>query len=144
MKAMKINIPKGYEIDKINSTFENIVFKPINPIVELPTTFQQVYHYMFGAPNLNEYCPINQGYYGIPLECLQALLLCRDCYWKILNWRPNWKDCNTKYVVNFFVGEPSIDVLIGSQGIFAFPTRESAEAFMSNFKHLIDGYKELF
>ena len=30
MKSFKIEIPKGYEIDKENSTFENIVFKEVN------------------------------------------------------------------------------------------------------------------
>tara|TARA_R110002126_G_scaffold100487_1_gene231999 strand:+ start:1757 stop:1912 length:156 start_codon:yes stop_codon:yes gene_type:complete len=30
MKDLKINAPKGYEIDKDKSTFENIVFKEIN------------------------------------------------------------------------------------------------------------------
>ena len=28
MKNLKITAPEGYEIDKTNSTFENIVFKP--------------------------------------------------------------------------------------------------------------------
>lgn len=30
-KTLKINIPKGYEIDNSLSTFENIVFKPVIP-----------------------------------------------------------------------------------------------------------------
>ena len=30
MKSMKITPPEGFEIDKENSTFENIVFKPID------------------------------------------------------------------------------------------------------------------
>ena len=29
-KELKIKVPKGYEIDKENSTFEHIIFKPIN------------------------------------------------------------------------------------------------------------------
>ena len=28
-KSIKIDVPKGYEIDKEKSTFERIVFKPI-------------------------------------------------------------------------------------------------------------------
>ena len=32
-KILKINVPKGYEIDKENSTFENIVFKKVDDIV---------------------------------------------------------------------------------------------------------------
>lgn len=34
MKTLKINIPKEYEIDEEKSTFQNIVFKPINKVRE--------------------------------------------------------------------------------------------------------------
>lgn len=33
MKSVKIDIPKGYEIDKEKSTFENIVFKKVDEVV---------------------------------------------------------------------------------------------------------------
>lgn len=33
MKTFKVNIPIGYEIDKNKSTFEEIVFKPLKPII---------------------------------------------------------------------------------------------------------------
>lgn len=32
-KQLKINVPEGYEIDKENSTFENIAFKPIKEVL---------------------------------------------------------------------------------------------------------------
>ena len=38
MKELKIEIPDGYEIDKENSTFEKIVFKPLNPY---PKTWEE-------------------------------------------------------------------------------------------------------
>lgn len=31
-KELKINAPEGYEIDKEKSTFENIVFKPVESV----------------------------------------------------------------------------------------------------------------
>ena len=34
MKSVKIQVPKGYEIDEKNSTFEEIKFKPINNLFE--------------------------------------------------------------------------------------------------------------
>jgi hypothetical protein len=33
MKSVKIDIPKGYEIDKEKSTFENIVFKKVEDVI---------------------------------------------------------------------------------------------------------------
>ena len=40
MKHLKINIPEGYEIDQAQSTFENIVFKPV--VVALPKTWEEL------------------------------------------------------------------------------------------------------
>jgi hypothetical protein len=39
MKDLKITAPKGYEIDKEKSTFENIVFKELN---KLPKTWKEL------------------------------------------------------------------------------------------------------
>ena len=41
-KKLKINIPEGYEIDKENSTFEEIIFKKVeDPFSELPKTWEE-------------------------------------------------------------------------------------------------------
>ena len=41
-KKLKINIPEGYEIDKENSTFEEIVFKKVeDPFSKLPKTWEE-------------------------------------------------------------------------------------------------------
>lgn len=34
MKSIKIEVPKGYEIDEKKSTFENIVFKPCKKVID--------------------------------------------------------------------------------------------------------------
>lgn len=41
-KHLKIEIPEGYEIDKENSTFENIVFKPIKEVIRYNTDYNGV------------------------------------------------------------------------------------------------------
>lgn len=49
-KKLKVNIPEGYEIDRDNSTFEEIVFKKIeDPSSKLPKTWE-------------EYCKRTKGY----------------------------------------------------------------------------------
>ena len=41
-KKLKVNIPEGYEIDRDNSTFEEIVFKKIeDPSSKLPKTWEE-------------------------------------------------------------------------------------------------------
>ncbi len=40
MRSFKIEIPEGYEIDSVKSTFENIVFKKLKP--EYPTSVKSI------------------------------------------------------------------------------------------------------
>lgn len=40
-KALKIEVPEGYEIDRENSTFENIVFKKLSEKDGLPETWEE-------------------------------------------------------------------------------------------------------
>ena len=48
-RKLKINIPEGYEIDRENSTFEEIVFKKVeDPLTKLPKTWE-------------EYCKLTKG-----------------------------------------------------------------------------------
>ena len=54
-KEIKINIPEGYEIDKENSTFECIKFKPIKKYI----TYKDVCDNIFAK---------NHGYYISPSE----------------------------------------------------------------------------
>ena len=42
MKNLTITPPEGYEIDKEQSTFENIVFKPVPKTVSLPKTWRDL------------------------------------------------------------------------------------------------------
>lgn len=43
MKSIKIEVPEGYIIDEVNSTFEKILFKEIDkPIIERVRTFSDV------------------------------------------------------------------------------------------------------
>lgn len=64
-KELKIQIPEGYEIDKENSTFECIKFKPIN--IKTYITYKDVCKNIFEnnmAYFLNKYGDIHYEYIG--------------------------------------------------------------------------------
>lgn len=63
-KEIKINIPEGYEIDKENSTFECIKFKPIKCI-----TYKDVCDNIF-AKNYGYYISPSGNIYATPLKGL--------------------------------------------------------------------------
>lgn len=64
-KEIKINIPEGYEIDKENSTFECIKFKPIEKYI----TYKDVCDNIF-AKNYGYYISPSGNIYGTPLKGL--------------------------------------------------------------------------
>ena len=64
-KEVKINIPEGYEIDKENSTFECIKFKPIKKYI----TYKDVCDNIF-AKNYGYYISPSGNIYGTPLKGL--------------------------------------------------------------------------
>lgn len=58
-KEVKIQAPEGYEIDKENSTFECIKFKPIEKYITYADVcnkiFKEFYYYIDNIGNINEY-----------------------------------------------------------------------------------------
>ena len=64
-KEVKTNIPKGYEIDKENSTFECIKFKPIKKYI----TYKDVCDNIF-AKNYGYYISPSGNIYATPLKGL--------------------------------------------------------------------------
>ena len=152
-KKLKINIPEGYEIDRDNSTFEEIVFKKVeDPLAKLPKTWK-------------EYCKQTKGYTSYflcnPLESIKVssfsgvynefsteervkqyvalgkLLQLRD-YW-VSNLKNNSN--NFVAVIYHFEGEivnTNVSKKRSSSYSLTFPTREIAQKFIECFKDLIN------
>ena len=143
-KSLKINIPKVYEIDKENSTFEEIVFKKVeDPLAKLPKTWE-------------EYCKLTKGSYsnyatttnivykdkytGAYNEfttkeraeqfiALGKLLQLRD-YW-VGDWKRNSDNIYVIYKNVIMATMPNSDFPL------TFPTREMAKEFKNCFEDLI-------
>ena len=135
-KKLKINIPEGYEIDKENSTFEEIVFKKIeDPLAKLPKTWEdyckQTKEYVsyFGSNPDSIIESWFEGYYNEfetkervkQFVALGKLLQLRD-YW-VGNWKIN---SDSVYIIyrNLIMA-----TLHTNDFPLAFPTREMAKEF---------------
>jgi hypothetical protein len=76
---------------------------------------------------------------------------CRDSYWKIAGeqmglgkpWEPKWEIDNVKYSIIVVENEIRIGDNEEIQRLLVFPTEEMRDAFLENFKELIDFCKEL-
>jgi hypothetical protein len=157
MKDLKINAPKGYEIDKEKSTFENIVFKETNV---LPSSWEELNHingyYSDGFSfikkkcieglegkdatsfNKNTFKTEEQAEASIALAQLSQL---RDVYRQ--GWEPDWEADSNKYFIEFIFDSSSIAVLSHTNHFLSFEDRKTAGLFLENFRDLIEKAKPL-
>ena len=147
-KKLKVNIPEGYEIDRDNSTFEEIVFKKIeNPSSELPKTWEEYYKHTKNSPSYywNDCCKPNvvasvfSGFYNEfstkerakQYAALGKLLQLRD-YWvkgyDTFSYIVCSNSCRSVFVC-YWAGTTPYPL--------TFPTREMAEEFKECFEDLI-------
>ena len=144
---LKISIPKGYEIDRENSTFEEIVFKKVeNPFSKLPKTWEEYCKQTVGCESYfhircyPEPCIIESSFDGVYCEfstkervkqyvALGKLLQLRD-YW-VGDWKIN---SDSVYIIyrNLIMA-----TLHTNDFPLAFPTREMAKEFKNCFEDLI-------
>ena len=152
-KKLKINIPEGYEIDKENSTFEEIVFKKVeDSLAELPKTWEEYKScsrddtsYFFCKPLKTNKASLFSGVYNEfsteervkQYVALGRLLQLRDY------WVGNLKNNSNNFVaaIYHFDGEivnTNVSKKRSSNYSLTFPTREIAQKFIECFKDLIN------
>ena len=150
-KKLKINIPEGYEIDKENSTFEEIVFKKVeDPFAKLPKTWEE---YCKQTKDYVSYFWSNHdsiiksgfdGYYNEFLTkkrlkqyvALGRLLQLRD-YW-VGDWKNDSNNfVNVIYNLNDEIKNMGLSHKQSLNFPLTFPTIEMAQKFIKCFKDLI-------
>lgn len=146
-RKLRINIPEGYEIDKEKSTFEEIVFKKVNPLSDLPKTWEEYYNCTrckdvshFWSESLKSYAKGTfTGYYNefSTKERLQQFI----ALGKLLQLRDYWVgDCSKFNYVLLSTKAGLISTVCWSGDIsspITFPTREMADDFKKCFSDLI-------
>jgi len=156
MKTLKINVPEGYEIDKEQSTFENIVFKEIEK--GLPKTWEEIENLQgffvdYGSDirvtdvdviksevNRNIFATKEQAEASIALAQLSQL---REVYRQ--GWKPDYKDnYAVKYGIHFTNQGLKIGAFYETNVFLLFQSEEIASQFLDNFRDLIEQAKPLF
>ena len=145
-KKLKINIPEGYEIDRENSTFEEIVFKKVeDPFSKLPKTWEEYCKHTKNSPSYywNNCCETSvvtsvfTGFYNEfsteervkQYVALGRLLQLRD-YW-VGDWKRN---SDSVYIIYRNVIMAAVH---NNDFPLTFPTREMAKEFKNCFEDLI-------
>ena len=147
MKNLKITPPKGYEIDKEQSTFENIVFKSLKK--DLPKSWedlQRINGYAVGIfsdihfisdvyaseRNKNTFATREQAEACVALAQLSQLMAVYND-----GWVPDWTDIEYKYVIFISGNYVYASFYAHAKHFLAFKTKELRDDFIDNFKDLI-------
>lgn len=161
-KEIKINVPNGYEIDKENSTFECIKFKPIKK--ELPKTWEEycetnprrkgeswlsdsslIESLDFSAGEcrdcVNDKNLLPNKEYAKAILALCQLIQLRDCYND--GWVPDWTSTAFKYCIYVYENNIITGVCNTSSRVLTFKTQELRDEFLNNFRDLIKIAKPL-
>ena len=154
MKHLKINIPEGYEIDKAQSTFENIVFKPT--LVALPKTWEELdridgYFVNSGTTDVRalinaETTRINRNIFATDEQAQASIALAQlSQLMKVYNdgLVPDWNTGEYKYTIVYYECNFIIETRCSYSSFLTFKTKELAETFLENFKDLITIAKPL-
>jgi len=154
MKHLKISIPEGYEIDKAQSTFENIVFKPT--VKSLPKTWEELneiggYYVNSGTTNVADVTGVkslntNRNIFATKEQAEACIVLAQlSQLMQVYNngWVPDWTDSKYKYIIELSKGEPRVVHNCTLSAFLAFEKEETAKLFLKNFKELITIAKPL-
>lgn len=154
MKHLKINIPEGYEIDKAQSTFENIVFRPT--VAALPKTWKELNkingYFIDGSSRIEKLdtsinCEdVNKNVFATEEQAKAAIALAQlSQLMKVYNdgWVPDWKDGDWKFNIEIFENTPRLSQISRSSAFLVFKNKALTHLFLENFKDLITNAKPL-
>ena len=153
-----VTAPKGYEIDKENSTFENIVFKKIES--KYPKDWEEA----FIDKNRNGYfisseSNIMNANWGIfELEDINTFktkkqaesalayaqitqLMALPCYNG--DWEADWNGATQNHVIERYGNEIDKDYYSKAFSPIAFKSKEIRDAFLENHQELLKQYFQL-
>ena len=151
MKNVKIEIPKGYEIDESKSTFTNIVFKKIED--KYPNSILDVKGRdwaigggePFASPSDSD--DIDQVSTKKSAEAFLALMQLvelRDAYNKVDGFMVDWSDDKQdKFIIWVYIGELDLDCVCRVQYTLHFGKHSTRDLFFERFKDLIEIAKPL-
>ena len=133
-----VPIPKGYELVGVDN--QQVVFEKVKP--QYPKTYEECCD-ILQLEHIFELKDLTMDEEKL-MDSFIRLKRCRDAYWKLASdWKPDWKDGNTKYIITFAQNEVYKDVSIIFNHLLVFPTEEMRDEFYKNFKSLIEKCKEL-
>ena len=155
-KTITFNIPKGYVIDKENSTNTNIVLKLIEPT--RVRTWEEYCEKMRSKtsyyPDKNYYTITSSHFGSMPIvsefdnkedaeafAALSKLLKLRKDW--VGEWKPDWGKDSKKYIIYNYANAVSKGIVLNTVSHLSFPTEEMRDEFFECFEDFLEQAKTL-
>ena len=151
-KELKITPPEGYEIDKENSTFDYIRFRPVAKRWRDRNNMISGYHLKGGdVRSLNGYLNSwnnNRDVFVTKKQAKSAFamaqisqIMANDERFGGVVTDEEWKNYGMgKYCINRFAGKLRCDLYYATHHFLAFHTREQCDLFLEENKDLVKDY----
>lgn len=156
MNSKVLVIPEGWEIEKVIDN--RIILRESDGIGRLKT-WEECYkalgkgEVLRSDSNIMKNVSLSNPWdttrstlpegFGRKVLALCQLLVCRNAWWKQLEWRPYWELPDEKHCIVFKSGNIERQVKTYEGCILAFPTYEIRNQFLESFRDLIEEAKEL-
>lgn len=156
----EINIPEGWEVKRIDGT-KIVIGEKEKEEDRLPKTWDEclnifeefeiinmdsevikIYNKSYVSYGKEDYKMLPVGL-GEPILALSQLLICRNAWWKELNWTPAANGRETTYCIVNHSGRVVKRIYEGTVRVLSFPTAEVRDKFLKTFKDLIEKAKDL-
>lgn len=153
-KELKIVPPEGYEIDKENSTFDCIKFKPIKPIRWRDKEDKTINGYWLSSPDdmvLTEFykrnCHYNYGIFTSKQLAKSALAMAKISQIMANDERfggpvtnEEWGEGEPRYTIIRFGSGITTSINVSGYSFLAFHTEEQRNLFIEENEDLIKDY----
>jgi hypothetical protein len=139
----KITAPEGYVIDREKTTSTEIYFKKADRFDALSTVDKCKKSYLEGAQRnptiLQELKQMVPSKYSDSLLSLIYLLYCRDTWWKVDNYKPDFDIRLDRFIITAST-ENNIFTMDNVTGYYllTFRTKEIRDRFLETFRPLIE------
>lgn len=148
-KTIKITPPEGYEVDKEKSTFNEIVFKKLEP--NLPMSWEELkevkgcFIYQNNVHSvIDKAIDRNRNVFPTKEEAKAILAMAQLCQLRDAwngEWRANWEDDTPKYCIVSYKNILEKEHIYNTSTSMAFQTIELRDKFMETFKDLLEEAK---
>ena len=151
-KTIKITPPEGYEVDKEKSTFNEIIFKKLEP--KLPMSWEElkeVKGYFIHQnsdinfhPMIDKAVAYNRNVFPTKEEAKAMVAMAQLCQLRDRwngGWKPDWKDNTVKYCIISFKNILYKEFYCNINHSIVFKTKELRDKFMETFKDLLEEAK---